>query len=160
MGWTANGLLVEGTVDLARLPGHTEDSGENVDLGQAFSRPVDYAVAVIDGWTSILDPHLLLTFDDDAVLALAGDRRALAYAAHSVSDTYGFTWYSGGQPLRRVIYSAGEIADETGGVLPEEARLEPGIDEDFVFDIIAGLTGLDWGPIAEATYRVRTGMRR
>lgn len=154
MGWTANGLLVEGAIDVSRLPGHTADTGASVDLGEAFSRPVDYAVAEIGGWTSILDPHFQLTFDDDTALALAGDRRVLAYAAHSVSDTYGFAWYSGGQPLRRIIYAAGEIADETGGVLPEEARLAPGIDEDFVFDIIAGLTGLSWGAIADAAYRV------
>lgn len=154
MGWTANGLLVEGTIDAARLPGHPGDSGETVDLAQAFSRPVDYAVAEVDGWTSILDPHILVTFDDDAVLALSGTRRALAYAAHSVSDTYGFGWYSGGQPIRRIIYSAGELADETGGVLPDEARLEADIDEDFIFDIIANLTGLGWGKIADATYRV------
>ncbi|MEV0078026.1 hypothetical protein AB0H58_16600 [Nocardia neocaledoniensis] len=156
MGWTANGLLVEGAIDAAGLPGHTGDSGEIVELGQAFSRPVDYAVTQVDGWTSILDPHFLLTFDDATALVLAGERRALAYAAHSVSDTYGFAWYAGGLALRRIIYAAGEIADETGGVLPEEARLEPGIDEDFVFDIIAGLTGLAWGRIAAAIYRMWT----
>ncbi|MBW0271361.1 hypothetical protein ATM97_11410 [Nocardia sp. MH4] len=156
MGWTANGLLVEGAVDPTRLPGHPGGSGETVDLAQAFSRPVDYAVAEVDGWTSILDPHILVTFDDDVVLALAETRRALAYVAHSVSDVYGFTWYSGGQPIRRIIYSAGELADESGEVLPDEARLEAAIDEDFTFDIIAGLTGLGWGKIADATYRVWT----
>ncbi|MFC4375144.1 hypothetical protein ACFO5K_13675 [Nocardia halotolerans] len=154
MGWNVNGLLVAGAVEVGALPGHTIETGEILDLGSAYSRPVDYAVAAVGGWTSILDPHILVTFDDEAALAIAGERRLLAYATHSVSDTYGFAWYSGAQSIRRVIYSRGEIADEAGGVLPEEARLEPGYDEDFIIDIVTGLTGLDWSQIVEADYRV------
>lgn len=159
MGWTVNGLLVAGAVEASALPGHVTVTDSTVDLGQAFSRPVDYAVAEIHGWTSILDPHFLVTFDDDVALAVADNRRVLAYAVHSAADTYGFAWYSGGRPIRRVIYSAGEIADETGGVLPEEARLAAGYGGDFVFDIIVGLTGLAWSAIADATYRVMAGTR-
>jgi hypothetical protein len=154
MGWKVSGLIAEGPFDPSQLPGRPQETGECIDLDLAYSRVVDYAIAGVDGWTAIVDPQFLTFFGDDAAPVLSGTSRALSFVTHSVSDTHGFEWFLNGESVWRVIYSQGEIADEYGDALPEENDLPDWIDEDFIFEIIWRLTGLAWGEVAHASYRV------
>lgn len=154
MGWKVSGLIAEGSLDPSRLPGSPRETGETIDPHLAYSRVVDYAIAGVDGWTAIADPHFLTFFGDDAAPALSGTSRALSFVTHSVSDTHGFEWFLNGESVRRVIYSQGEVVDEYGDALPEEKNLSDWVDDDCIFEIISRLTGLAWEHLAEAAYRV------
>jgi hypothetical protein len=59
-----------------------------------------------------------------------------------------------GESVRRIIYSQGEVVDEYGNAMPEENDLPDWVDDDFIFEIIWRLTGLAWGEVADASYRV------
>ncbi|MFB7718468.1 DUF6461 domain-containing protein [Nocardia sp. NPDC056100] len=154
MGWKVNGLIVEGTVDAARLPGRPHETGETVAIDGVYERHCDYGIAVVGGWTFIADPEFLVSFNDEAAQALSVGGRALAWVTNSVASLHGFAWYVDGVAIRRIMYAEGAIADESGEPLPAEALVpEPG-DEDYVFEMMARLTGQGWGEGADADYRV------
>ncbi|MFE3988956.1 hypothetical protein ACFXPR_31130 [Nocardia tengchongensis] len=156
VGWKVNGLIVEGSVDPARLPGRPRDTGETLDIDAVYERPCDYGMAVVGGWTFIADPEFRASFNDDAVLEISDKGRALAWVTNSVSTLHGFAWYVDAVPVRRVVYAEGEVVDESGERLPEEASAPEPLSEDYVFEMIGRLTGKDWGDSANAPYRIWT----
>ncbi|WP_458687105.1 hypothetical protein [Nocardia tengchongensis] len=156
MGWKVNGLIVERPVDAARLPGRPRDTGETLDIDAVYARPCDYGIAVAGGWTFIADPDFRVSFNDYAVLQISPQGRALAWVTNSVSTLHGFAWYVDGAPLRRVVYAEGEVVDESGEPLREEALAPEPLSEDFVFEMIKRLTGQGWGDGADAVYRIWT----
>ncbi|MFF2554615.1 DUF6461 domain-containing protein [Nocardia sp. NPDC058058] len=154
MGWKVNGLIVEGTLDPGRLPGRPRDTGESVDIDTVHERPCDYGIAMVGGWTLIADPQFLASFNDDAVREISDHGRALAWVTNSVSTLHGFAWYVDGAPVRRIVYAEGEIVDEIGEPIAEEAAAPEPLDEDYVFEMMTRLTGQGWGDGADARYRV------
>ncbi|MGW4633683.1 DUF6461 domain-containing protein [Nocardia sp. NPDC004415] len=152
MGWQAQGVIVEGTVDPAGLPGRPRDTGERVDLDEVHRRPCDYGVAEVDGWTFLADPDMRVTFDDEVLEGLSGSGRVLAWVSNSVSTVHGFGWYRDGELVRRIVYVEGEVADEYGPALAAETNAPDNTDEDFVFEMMWRLTGLGWGVGADAVY--------
>ncbi|MFF0609041.1 hypothetical protein ACFYUD_10270 [Nocardia tengchongensis] len=156
MGWKVNGLIVEGPVDAARLPGRPRDTGQTLDIDAVYEHPCDYGIAVVGGWTFVADPEFRVSFNDDAVLQVSTKGRALAWVTNSVSTLHGFAWYVDGAPIRRVVYAEGEVVDESGEQLLEEALAPEPLSEDYVFEMIERLTGEGWGDGADAMYRVWT----
>ncbi|MEU0539622.1 hypothetical protein ABZ319_07105 [Nocardia sp. NPDC005978] len=148
------GLTLEGVVDVAGLPGRPFEVGEFVEFDAVFTEPRDYGVSSVGGWTCIADPQFRVVFDDAAVQALSCSGRVLAWVTNSVSTVHGFAWYIGGVPVRRIVYAEGEVVDEHGQPLPEEASAPEPVDEEFVFEMIARLTGLNFGVISAAPQSV------
>ncbi|MGV9408884.1 hypothetical protein ACWDOP_03130 [Nocardia sp. NPDC003693] len=156
MGWKVQGLAVDRAVDPADLPGRPYEVGELVEFDEVFRRPHDYGVSSVGGWTCISDPQFRVVFDDDAVRALSCTGRALAWVTNSVSTVHGFAWYVDGVPVRRIVYAEGEVVDEYGDPLTDESSaLEP-VGEDYMFEMMARLTELKFGAIADAPQSIWT----
>ncbi|MRH92394.1 hypothetical protein GFY24_34070 [Nocardia sp. SYP-A9097] len=156
VGWKMNGLIVEGSVDPARLPGRPRDASETVDVDTVYERPCDYGMAVVGGWTFIADPQFRVSFNDDAVQEISDRGRALAWVTNSASTVHGFAWYVDGAPLRRIVFAEGEVVDESGERIPEEDSAPEPLSEDYVFEMMVRLTGQGWSDGGEALYRVWT----
>ncbi|GAA1615883.1 hypothetical protein GCM10009764_44260 [Nocardia ninae] len=156
VGWKVNGLIVEGSLDPARLPGQPQDTGETVDLDTVHRRPCDYGITELDGWTFIADPALRAAFNDEAALALTSTGRTLAWVTNSVATLHGFAWYVDGKPVRRIMYAEGVPVDEFGDSLSEEVAAPAPLGEDYVFEMMQRLTGRAWGDAADAPYHVWT----
>lgn len=158
MGWHASGLIVQGNVDPAQFPGLPRASGQQLSGDEVYSDGFagEFATASVGAWNVVADPQLQAAFDDSLVAGLSRGSRALAFVTHGVSTVRGFAWYVDGSAIRRVIYAEGEVAEEYGAPIAEEAGLPDPIDEDYVFEIVARLTGMDWADIAEASYSVFT----
>jgi hypothetical protein len=144
VGWKVNGLIVEGPVDPVRLPGRPRDEGEAIDIDSVFRRPCDYGVASIRDWTFIADPGFRVSFNDEAVQELSTIGRTLAWVTNSVSTVHGIAWYIDRTPLRRIVYAEGQVVDEYGHPIPEEAAAPDPTDEDYVFEMMQRLTGCGW----------------
>ncbi|MGV9614408.1 hypothetical protein [Nocardia xishanensis] len=163
MSWNAAGLLVQGEVGsdvLAALPGEPRESGEKGSGDEVFSSgfAAAYAVATVGGWTVLADPWISALYDEELSPRLAEGRRVLTFIANGMTDTYGMGWYIDGAVVRDVLVVEGETVAEEGVPLPEEEGIALS-EEDDVFALIARLTGVDFGTIAEAEYRflINTG---
>ncbi|MEV0853748.1 hypothetical protein [Nocardia fluminea] len=154
VGWKVEGLIVEGSVNPADLPGCPRKTGEVVDLDTVHGRPYEYGVAVVGNWTFIADSEFRVIFDEEAVVRIAGASRALAWVTNSVSTIHGFAWYREGEVVRQIIYAEGEVVDEYGPAIPEEEDAPEPLDEDYVFEMMERLTGVIWGAVADARYSV------
>lgn len=156
MGWNVQGLIVEGSVDPADLPGRPRETGERADIDAVHHEPHHYGIATVAGWTFIADPEFRVSLDQQAVLQVAGTRRSFAWVTNSVSTTHGFAWYLEAAMVRRIIYTEGGVADEQGAPLPEEQDAPEPLSEDYVFEMMRRLTGVGWGEGADAVYSVWT----
>ncbi|MCP2315181.1 hypothetical protein APR12_000511 [Nocardia amikacinitolerans] len=158
MGWNVAGLLVEGEIgknELVALPGAPDENGETCSGYEVFSTSFqgDYAIAAVGGWTVLADPWISVLEDESAGPRLAEGRRLLTFVGNGTTDMYGVGWYVDGELVRDVLVVEGEPVAEEGVPLPEEDGL--GLhQEDDLFALMLRLTGVDFGSVADAEYRV------
>lgn len=153
MGWNTSAVFVETTDPAEALDGvgltGLRVTEENVPWDTATSgMEVGFVFTARSGaWTQIWDPELRVVGGlIGSAPTLDTTSRVLAVVFSSVSSTYGFAWFEGGQLVRRVVYVDGAVAEQAGDLLPVEATMEfPewGPDEDFVFEVVKTLTEYD-----------------
>ncbi len=163
MGWNFAGLLAESVLAeaaVSALPGRIRPTGARLPGYEALGtgRGIDYAIAQLGTWTVIADPHLrLVQFEAGAELSRGG--RCLAFVVSDVSTTYGFWLWAEGEIRRRVVYSEGELLEEHGEPLAEEAGLPDPAVEDYVLELVERVTGLGLTELLDAEYQ-ELGRRR
>jgi hypothetical protein len=86
---------------------------------------VHKAVTLCGGWTVVMDPEMLMAVDADACARLSERFRAPVFAmiCQGTSGTYAFSWYNAGQ-RRRFWLSDGEVMEDDGDPIPEEAGID------------------------------------
>ncbi|MBM2623890.1 hypothetical protein JIG36_51220 [Actinoplanes sp. LDG1-06] len=155
MGWNTSVLFVKGVTadeavdDLAI----TEFSGELVEADRATSALKPDALYAADpaGWAQVWNPRM------DVVMGWepTGPVDALVVFFSSVSSTYGFSLFTGGERTRHYVYAEGAVVEDEGTPLPVEAEVALpswGPDEDFLWSIITAVTSLRYD--GNVRYRV------
>lgn len=79
------------------------------------------AVCFHNGWTTVIDPELVLMLEDDVLAGLSARfGTVLTMVCEASSGSYGFSCYHGGKQVRVLLVVDGETMDDTGAPLPEE----------------------------------------
>jgi len=150
MGWNTSALFVEAPrqvvldaiASLAKLTEHELHFTE-ASLGKLAPK---MAIAELEGWTELWDPTFEISLSpahEPLRRALSLHGRVLAVLWSSVASQYGFWLYERGSLVRAVRYDHGEVADQQGAPLPQEADIELpswGMDEDWAFTILERIT--------------------
>lgn len=141
---------------LALLPEYTVQV-QTLDFEAASSASLGgVALTGTPGWTVLCSP-LDESFPDEGFLtrASAGGRVLLLTLA-GTGGVYGFSLFAGGEHVREVVYAHFELVEEQGAPLPEEPAGSEH-QEDWLFDLMRGLTGLTLKGLAVLEYhRVQT----
>jgi hypothetical protein len=105
-----------------------------------------------DSRTTILDPELVMMFDEDPLRDLSKPFGFVcAMVCEGVSATYGFSVFGGGEKVRSLIVTGGNPVDESGDPLPEEDDVSAAsLSEDTVLEILARL-GFDYVGLEKAS---------
>jgi hypothetical protein len=164
MGWNTAALFIESPrqVVLEAIASHCKPTARELHFTEASLGKLapELAIAEIDGWTELWDPSLELSFlpeQEPLRQSLSRQGRVLAVVWSSVASQYGFRLYAHGSLVRAVQYADGNIVDEEGDALPEEADIELpswGMDEDWAFTIIERLTPIRAAGRNRASYQV------
>lgn len=155
----ASGLL-DALFDAADLfaPAANEADLDGVDFEAASSQFLhpNLALGAAGGWAVLWDPNAQLR-RSDFPQAVSRGRRALACRFGSVDSRYGFHYSVDGVLRRAAVFQGNAVEESVGAALPEEAGLAApvwGPDEDYLFEIMARLTGVSQGDLEAATYQV------
>lgn len=147
--------LLEALFDAADLFTPAEDEVGFEAASSQFLHP-NLALGAVGGWAVFWNPNAQL-LRSDFPQAVSRGRRALAGLLGSVDSRYGFHYYVDGVTRRGIVYEGNTILEKIGAALPEEGGLAApvwGPDEDFVFGIMAQMTGVSWNDLEAATYQV------
>ncbi len=112
---------------LGRLgfPGATEDRPIDFDSATSLMAIDDLegglgaAAAKVDGWASIWGP--MVVADPIALAELSRGGAAMTLLLEGASGTAGFEWFVDGVLRRRWLVQSGEMIEDAGEPLPEEA---------------------------------------
>mgnify|MGYP001545905326 CR=1 FL=1 len=132
------------------------DAREGVDwetVNRADDAPEDKAVCVVGGWTVVLDPEMVLMTETEACAALSAELKArvVGVVAEGVSASYGYHVFADGQQVRGFLRVDGELVDDHGAPLPEEAGIAlQDVGESEVFDLL-GRFGVDYDALEGET---------
>ncbi len=98
--------------------------------GIALAKRGAFVIGIAHDYERFLEP--------DLVESLSRKGRAITVVLHSVSDTYGFCFARFGALCRVLIRSEGEVVQEVGDPIEEEANADPDFpyDEDQMFAIL------------------------
>lgn len=145
MGWNTSALYLHGSTAEQAVASLAPavPTGEWVGPDEATGglRPDALFAADRDGWAEVWNPAMDLV----PVYRPAGPATALAVMFSSVASTYGFTLHAGHAVRRQYVVSEGEVVADAGEPLPVEASVEVpswGPDEDFLWAVIAAVTGI------------------
>lgn len=147
MGWNTSVLFRQAVTadeavdDLAI----TEFSGELVGAEQATSglKPDELYAAESHGWAQVWNPAMDLVMSWEPT----DQATALVVFFSSVSSTYGFSLFTGGERTRHYVYAEGSVVENEGEPLAVEAEITLpswGPDEDFLWSVITAVTGLKY----------------
>ncbi len=122
---------------------------------EALDEPEDKAVAFHRGWTSILDPEMVLYTEEEALAAFSRDYgKVLAIMVEAGSGTYGLSLYQKGEKRRDLLVTGGALAEDFGEPLPAEEQINlADLDEDAILDLALGL-GYNFDTLGEAQFIV------
>ena len=132
MSWHTGAILIRSD----DLPGFPFLLGRLGFPGATEARPIDFdsatsatvlddegglgaAAARVDGWASIWGP--MLVADPIALAELSRGGAAMTLLLEGASGTAGFEWFVDGELRRRWLVQAGELIEDEGEPLPEEA---------------------------------------
>lgn len=110
------------------------------------------AVALVNGWTVVLDDEMIMLTEEDACARLAAhtSQPVFGMVCEGASGTYAFNFFN--PDLRRSLWSSdGQVHDQRGTPLPEEQGMDvTDIFETDVLEIMRRL-GVDYGAIEHAS---------
>jgi hypothetical protein len=163
MSWHTSAILIRSdhlpgsALLLGQLgfPGATEvgpidfDAATSVEVLDDLEGGLGAAVASVDGWVSICGPFLAA--DPDAAAHLSRGGAALTLMLEGASGTAGFEWFRDGHLLRRWLVQSGEVIDDEGDPLPEEAEA-PDDDHEARVLYLLGRLALSVGALGDADY--------
>jgi len=114
-------------------------------LHNALINPEDKGVVYHDTRTTIIDPELVMMFDEEPLKEISKKfGSVLTMICEGISATYGFAVYRGGEKIRSLTVISGEIIHQFGESLPEEGDIDAlSLSEEAVLDILSRL-GFDY----------------
>lgn len=110
---------------------------------------------VVDDWTFIVDPELVLMSDDVWLKYSYNWRtRIVAWLCEGASGSYGLSVFESGSKRREVFSVEGEVLVDRGAPLPEELNMKwSEVSEDDVLEIAKRL-GADFEFLDDCQYQV------
>lgn len=114
-------------------------------LHAALVNPEDKGVVYHDTRTTIIDPELVMIFDEEPLKEISKKfGSVLTMICEGISATYGFAVYQGGEKIRSLTVISGEVIHQFGESLPEEESVDAiTLSEETVLEILAKL-GFDY----------------
>lgn len=163
MGWSAAGLVIVGksTDELREVMSDRFAETGPISGYQAESEfgPSSFAVGQSDNVVALWDPIGKLAFGprgEELRCALSKGTKLVAFQMSSAEGKYGLRVYEDGESVRVIEVQGGQPVQETGPVLAAEAALprRAGIDEDWIFAVLHGLTGVAFEELGAAPYEL------
>lgn len=164
MGWSAAGLVVVGkSADelreavTDRFSANGPISGYTPTFGRA-----SFAVGQSSRGVTLWDPIGKLAFGprgEDMRRELSKGTKLVAFQMSSAEGKYGLRVYEDGEPVRAIDIEGGQSIREVGAVLDVERALPArsngyGVDEDWVFEVLRGVTGVGFDELSQAPYEL------
>ena len=161
MGWSAAGLVIVGrSTDQLRetMSDRFAETGPISGYQPEFG-PSSFAVGQADNVVALWDPIGKLAFGprgEDLRRALSKGTKLVAFQMSSAEGKYGLRVYEDGESVRLIEIEGGQAVRETGPVLAAEAALprRAGMDEDWIFAVLHGLTGVAFEALGAAPYEI------
>ena len=126
---------------------------EAIERGASTRDDTLGAACFTNGWTFLLDTDLTLSADDEVCSRLSAllDCRIFTMVCEGVSNTYGWSLYSGGRKSRGFLSEDGVVKENFGEPLSAEAGIDlTDVFEDEVLAVMKA-TAVDFGDFWETS---------
>ena len=164
MGWTMGLLAIKGqhlnNLSTVFSSLRLVDTGQDVALNswttadeimsKEYLNPVDEYIErrivwYRNGWTIVEDLSLVHCTNEEALENISRQLNVPVFAAleQSTSGSYAF-WYFDKQKIRSFFYSDGDVSDNYGKPLPQEAGFNINDPASYDVQIVAKAFGIDW----------------